>query len=217
MARTLLDVSDIRLYQDSLFHKRIDDGWTPWHSDARMAPFDTSHMITFWIPLQNILSEEDGGSGLLFVDKSHCDFALPFWNRVPKGDVGDGEDYDAATGKVKYEESQEYERLDERYRWNDSDDGVRHYMPMTVGDCTVHAGWTLHSANSGTRINGVPQKFSQDRYALAVTFVDAKAEIREDAIMSGSLGHGEDRKSYEAWISEVEPRTFFEHPLVPIL
>ena len=83
MAQTLLDVPRIRLYQDSLFHKRAGDGPTPWHSDARMAPFDTSQMITFWIPLQGIPAPEKGGSGLYFVDKSHCDFALPFWNTMP--------------------------------------------------------------------------------------------------------------------------------------
>uniref|UniRef100_A0A7S3PZC3 Phytanoyl-CoA dioxygenase n=1 Tax=Chaetoceros debilis TaxID=122233 RepID=A0A7S3PZC3_9STRA len=210
MARTLLDVPSIKLYQDSLFHKRQNDGPTPWHSDARMAPFDTSHMITFWIPLQNIPSVEEGGSGLMFVDKSHGDFALPFWNRVPKGDVGNGEDYDCKTGKVKYEESREYERLDERYSYGSGNDGVSSYMPMERGDCTVHAGWTLHSAN------GV--KCETDRYALAVTYVDAQAEIREDARMSsGSLGHDEDRKSYEDWINEVRPRTYFEHSLVPII
>ena len=81
-ASILLNAPTIRLYQDSLFHKRVGDGWTPWHSDARMAPFDTSKMITFWVPLQNVPKPEKGGTGLQFVDGSHSDFALPYWNGV---------------------------------------------------------------------------------------------------------------------------------------
>jgi hypothetical protein len=72
-ASILMDVPTVRLYQDSLFHKRAGDGWTPWHSDCKMAPFDTSKMITFWIPLQKVPTPENGGTGLLFVNHSHSD------------------------------------------------------------------------------------------------------------------------------------------------
>lgn len=204
VAKILMDVQNVKLYQDSLFIKRIEDGPTPWHSDARMAPFDTSNMITFWIPLSYIPHPNSGGTALYFVDKSHADFALPFWNRVPKGDVG-GEDYDG--DRVKYSESKEYERLEERYN---GEKGIKHYMPMNIGDCTVHSGWTLHSADDGSMM----MESQGDRYALAVTFVDAKAELREDLNM---LGHAEDSKSYDDWITDVKPRTYFEHPFVPIM
>lgn len=72
-ASILMDSPTVRLYQDSLFHKRTGDGWTPWHSDARMSPFDTSRMITFWIPLQNVPTPESGGTGLHYVNNSHSD------------------------------------------------------------------------------------------------------------------------------------------------
>ena len=195
-AKTLLNVPSIKLYQDSLFHKRQNDGPTPWHSDARMAPFDTSAMITFWIPLDYIPPAEKGGTGLYFVNGSHADFALPFWNK------NDG------AGK-------EYERLEERYG---GEDGVEHYMPMEVGDMSAHAGWTLHSANAngGANGSGGAGAGSGERYALAVTYVDARAEIREDAV-SSAVGHGEDRRSYRDWVNDVEPRTYFEHALVPIV
>ena len=126
-AAQIFDVDRVRLYQDSLFHKRRDDGPTPWHSDARMAPFDTSNMITFWIPLQDIPAD---GTGLVFVSKSHSDFALPYWN-----DVVDGT---------------EFQRLDERYSGGGGGGNrvaVCDYMPLTLGDVTVHAGWTLHCAD----------------------------------------------------------------------
>eukprot|EP00586_Coscinodiscus_wailesii_P018804 CAMPEP_0172509058 /NCGR_PEP_ID=MMETSP1066-20121228/217264_1 /TAXON_ID=671091 /ORGANISM="Coscinodiscus wailesii, Strain CCMP2513" /LENGTH=180 /DNA_ID=CAMNT_0013287367 /DNA_START=217 /DNA_END=756 /DNA_ORIENTATION=+ len=174
-AAQLLDVPSVKLYQDSLFHKRQGDGATPWHSDARMAPFDTSHLITFWIPLQTI---PRGGSALVFVDKSHSDFALPYWN----GFEGD-----------------EYHRLEERYG---GEKAVRDHMPLQLGDVTVHAGWTLHCA-SGCDDH-------DDRYALAISYVDAKAEVRRDVNYNsgtgGNYGDNEDRQSFEYWIGDVKPR-----------
>ena len=135
-ASILLDCKRVRLYQDSLFHKRAGDLDTPWHSDNRMAPFDTSKVgtqmqnitsrsatnprhqtITFWIALQPV---PENGSALLFVDSSHLDFALPYWNGI------DGDEYD---------------RLEHRY-----DNAVSHHMPLQLGDVTVHSGWTLVSS-----------------------------------------------------------------------
>ncbi len=199
-ASVLMDCSKVRLYQDSLFHKRPGDGWTPWHSDARMAPFDTSKMITFWIPLQNVPSLENGGTGLIFVDGSHSDFALPYWNGV------DGKEYD---------------RLEDRYNNGNFGDngGVSDYMPLAVGDVTVHSGWTLHCAEAATFLEK-----KQDRYALAITFVDCRAEIREDLltrtsgnISSSEKGDNEDVWSFKSWVEEVKPRSQFRHPLVPVV
>jgi ectoine hydroxylase-related dioxygenase (phytanoyl-CoA dioxygenase family) len=185
-ASILLDVPSVRLYQDALFSKRAVDGPTPWHTDARMAPFDTSHMITFWIPLQAI--PKNGGTALDFVSKSHSDFALPFWNKF---------------------DGKEYERLDERYKGRSV-----HYMPMKVGDVTVHSGWTLHCADGNT--DGI------DRHALAISFVDAEAEVREQALdfdRSGSSGYGdnEDHWSYKEWVQQVPARKKFRHALVPVV
>lgn len=78
-ASILMDSKTVKLYQDSLFHKRAGDGWTPWHSDSRMAPFDTSKMITFWIPLQKVRTPENGGTGLLFVNYSHSDVSCSMY------------------------------------------------------------------------------------------------------------------------------------------
>lgn len=208
-ASTLLNVPSVRLYQDSIFHKRAGDSWTPWHSDARMSPFDTSNMISFWIPLQYIPHPTNGGTGLLFVDRSHADMALPYWNGV------DGKEYD---------------RLDYRYggtsNINDEDDdvesgGVRHHMPMNIGDVTVHNGWTLHCADAAEDYLA-----GEDRYALSVTFVDGRAEVREDVLSSSSSSSAaavatkddkEDVWSFRSWVSDVIPRTQFRHPEVPIV
>ena len=44
LAGSLMGVKRVRLYQDSLFLKRVGDGCTNYHSDLRMAPFDTNDM-----------------------------------------------------------------------------------------------------------------------------------------------------------------------------
>lgn len=192
-ASILLDVPTVRFYQDSLFWKRVGDGPTPWHVDARMAPFDTTHFITFWIPLQDIA--RDGGTGLLFCSKSHNDFALPYWNSLKEADDVDSE----------------WNRLEYRYPTKPV-----HYMPMSMGDCTVHSGWTLHCADGADNTIGSSSQ-AVDRMALAISFVDANAEIRSDAMDDQGLGDNEDRWSYQEWANTVEPRTKFRHELVPIV
>lgn len=190
-ASTMLDVPKVRLYQDSIFWKRSFDGPTPWHVDAKMAPFDTQHMITFWIPLTDIPAS---GTALMFCSKSHSDFALPYWNPVPD----DEEEQDAR--------SSEWDRLELRYQ-----DRYVDYMPMKLGDVTLHSGWTLHYANGNDDDN------EKDRLALAISYVDAKAELRPDALDDLGKGDNEDLNSYRKWATSILPRTQFEHELVPIV
>jgi ectoine hydroxylase-related dioxygenase (phytanoyl-CoA dioxygenase family) len=149
-----------------------------------MAPFDTSNMLTFWMSLEDVVQD----TGLIFCSKSHSDFALPFWN-----------DFDGP----------EYQRLEERYR-----NSSVNYMPLLLGDVTVHSGWTLHCANDNN-IAG------NDRVALAISYVDARAEIRKDAMEEsnggGGYGDNEDQWSYREWVQNVQPRQQFRHALVPIV
>lgn len=189
----------LRLCQDSVFIKRKNkDGITPWHIDGRMLPFDTSHIITFWIPLHPIPSIDDGGTGLLFINKSHSDFSLPYWNGrgVEYDNDGDGDD-----DKKHNNNYNVYEHLAARYgiknvgddRILDNNPGViDHHMPLNSGDCTVHNGWTMHCAN-GNRKNVTRKKNQknderssshmstfQTRYAIAISYVDSHAEVRGD-------------------------------------
>jgi ectoine hydroxylase-related dioxygenase (phytanoyl-CoA dioxygenase family) len=204
-ASILLDVPTVRLYQDSVFWKRRNDGPTPWHVDARMAPFDTPHMITFWIPLEYVPPRRKGpggGTALIFCSKSHADFALPYWNPVPSQNNTDDRN------------DSEWDRLEDRYPKNYVD-----YMPMNVGDVTVHSGWTLHCSNgNGDCINDhdaiTGMNSTRERVALAITFVDGDATIRSDW---QECGDDEDRWSYEKWCQEVKPRTKITHDLVPIV
>lgn len=183
-AAILLDVPAVRLYQDAVFWKRSEDGPTPWHTDARMAPFDTSNMITFWIPLQPVKQ-----SGLVFCSKSHSDFALPFWSDVAEANSADSP----------------WSNLEERYCSLPCVD----YMPMELGDVTVHSGWTLHCAGAGG---------DEDRLALAITFVDARAPIRRDAVAGSCKGDREDIWSFHDWVCQVPHATAdWHHPLAPIV
>ena len=188
-AAILMDVESVRLYQDSLFWKRPGDGPTPWHTDARMAPFDTSHLVTLWIPLQPVLHD---GTGLVFCSKSHADFALPFWNAVNQTETNPKSPWNS---------------LDKRYQVvNDAQ--LVDYMPLSTGDVTAHAGWTLHCADGN---------LESDRLALAITYVDAQAVVREDAV-SSAVGDNEDVWSYRDWVNEVPARTRgFRHARVPIV
>lgn len=188
-ASILLDCPSVRLYQDSVFLKRTFDGPTPWHVDARMAPFDTSHFLTFWIPLQHIGRD---GTGLLFASKSQCDFALPYWNPI-------------AEAESTADEYTEWDRLEHRYPLEPV-----HYMPMNLSDVTVHSGWTLHCADANDHSQ-------EDRIALAISFVDAAAEVRSDVFDDASIGDNEDGWSYQDWIKEIHPRQPIQHPLVPIV
>ncbi|KAL7451708.1 hypothetical protein ACHAWC_006488 [Mediolabrus comicus] len=190
-ASILMDSPTVRLYQDSLFHKRAGDGWTPWHSDARMSPFDTSRMITFWIPLQNVSTPENGGTGLHFVNYSHSDFALPYWN--------------GAEGK-------EYERLEERY----GSKSIAHHMPLNVGDVTVHSGWTLHCADAAD-LMGDRYAFSITFVDGNAEVREDVFLVDNQTGTDGSKGDMEDVWSYRSWVKEVEPRTNFRHAAVPIV
>lgn len=174
-AAILMDCRSVRLYQDAVFWKRRGDNPTPWHADARMAPFDTNAMITFWIPLHDIQTESS--SGLTYCSKSQADFALAYWH-----------------------ENVSEVALEERY---DDPESYVHYMPMNIGDVAFHAGWTLHCADPGW----------EDRLALAISFVDARAPVR-----ISNKAYREDAWSYQDWITQVPTDTKeWEHPLVPIL
>jgi Phytanoyl-CoA dioxygenase (PhyH) len=217
-AAMLMDTPTIRLYQDALFWKRAHDGPTPWHVDARMAPFDTAHFITFWIPLQDISvssatsGDGDGdGSALIFCSKSHRDIALPFWN-----------DYQHRHVDAK----SPWNHLEERYGndVNNDDSNLVDYMPLTMGDITAHDGWTLHCADpiatsTHRNKNNSSNNNNKDRMALAISFVDARAVIRDTSSKSNNnKADNEDSWSYRDWIDEVPVRIpYFRHELVPIV
>jgi hypothetical protein len=169
--------------------------------------------------LNDIPHPKEGGTGLFFVDKSHSDFALPFWNGVV--DYEEGKENGVERKKVNHDE---YQRLEQRY--GGEKHCVKHHMPMSVGDLTVHSGWTLHCTQGGSNSGDGERAINvgEDRYALAVSYVDARAQVREGAweeLMASETstgrGYSEDRWSFQEWLNDVKPRKYFEHDLVPIV
>jgi hypothetical protein len=111
----------VRLYQTCVFVKepKVARGQTNWHSDLRMAPFDTNDFVTAWIPLRPIAGGAQRDSGLIFAAASHRDFSLPFWRT--RAEV---ESLDLS--------SRGYELCEQG--------------AMAEGDASFHHGWLLHAA-----------------------------------------------------------------------
>jgi ectoine hydroxylase-related dioxygenase (phytanoyl-CoA dioxygenase family) len=67
-------------------------------------------------------------------------------------------------------------------------DGVEttHHMPLEVGSVTVHNGWTLHCADAAAA--------GDDRYALSITYVDGRAELREDVLAETTTAARDDKE-----------------------
>lgn len=128
LAAQLMGVSGVRLYHDQALFKEIGGGATPWHVDQVYWPLDTLNTCTFWIPLQK--TSLDMGP-LTFAEGSHL--------------VTDGRDM------VISKESEEFYagfvenmnlKVDRR--------------PFELGDLSVHAGWTVHSA--GPNLSAAPRE-----------------------------------------------------------
>ena len=186
-AAELLGVPRVRLFQDSLFVKRPNDGETHWHSDLAMAPLDTNHFVTCWLPLQPVPPEDEGGTGLIFASGSHRDVALHFWHGDPSEEVDCSE--------RGYSESVS-QRLD-------------------VGDATWHHGWTLHCAapNFSPRPRrALALSFFGDgdtRRGGPPTARRLKAPRRKP--------HTEDAESHAAWLPDVPPGKPARHALLPLV
>jgi ectoine hydroxylase-related dioxygenase (phytanoyl-CoA dioxygenase family) len=102
--------------------------------------------------------------------------ALPYW------DGADGDEW----GRLerRYGGGGDDEDDDE----DDDDDraGTTHHMPLEVGSVTVHNGWTLHCADAAAA--------GDDRYALSITYVDGRAELREDVLAETTTAARDDKE-----------------------
>mmetsp|Transcript_21716 Transcript_21716/g.40883 ORF Transcript_21716/g.40883 Transcript_21716/m.40883 type:complete len:320 (+) Transcript_21716:45-1004(+) len=92
------------------------------------------------------------------------------------------------------------------------EDNIRDYSPINLGSMTAHNGWTLHSA---------PPNFTgEDRLALAISYVDGDAVVREGfKNRRKDKGDREDEQSYEKWIGGVKEGKFISamHVDIPII
>jgi ectoine hydroxylase-related dioxygenase (phytanoyl-CoA dioxygenase family) len=180
----------VRLYQSCAFIKEPGHGQTNWHSDLRMAPFDTNDFLTAWVPLRPI-SGGAGDSGLVFASGSHRDFALPFWRTREELEATDLSDRG-------YELCQQ--------------------GAMAVGDASFHHGWLLHAAGGQPR-GSLPRAALAVCYFLDGARVRATAAVSTgaDGGAASRRGEDEDAESVAAWIREVKPGAAARHPLLPVV
>lgn len=130
VAAQLLGVDRVRLYHDQALFKEPGGGMTPWHQDCLYWPLDTDLTVTMWMPLVDVLPEM---GGLGFASGSHVGRQL--------GDYG-----------ISDESEEYFER-----RISEQGFSITNPVPMSAGDATFHAGWTVHRAlpNTGTTMREV--------------------------------------------------------------
>ncbi|MPV57399.1 phytanoyl-CoA dioxygenase family protein [Burkholderia sp. HI2761] len=136
IAKALLG-SNVRFAGDSFFLKQSHtDTVTPWHQDDAFTDARIDHReVNFWIPLQAV--SVDNGC-MQFIPGSHLYDVLP---HVPLGGDVTAHGLECVGG---------------------FDPARAVACPLMPGDCTVHAGRTLHAAGAN---------FSdQPRYAYALNF-----------------------------------------------
>ena len=120
VAESLLDVSGVRLYQDTFLRKRPGTLATPWHNDATYWPHDGPG-LTMWLALVDLPVD----SGLLsFVSLENSRHATGYHELKAESD-GIVSDLIAHGGWV-----------------------VETNGPMRAGDATFHHGMTLHRAGA---------------------------------------------------------------------
>jgi ectoine hydroxylase-related dioxygenase (phytanoyl-CoA dioxygenase family) len=199
----------VRLYQTCAFVKEPGKhGQTNWHSDLRMAPFDTNDFLTAWVPLRAVAGGPSD-SGLIFAAGSHRDFALPFWRSRA-----------------------ELEALDLSERGYE----LCEQGAMSPGDVSFHHGWLLHAA--GGQPQGTAPRvalavcYFKDGARVRGATVSASASPSSPSSSSGAAaggggaggrddgrrkGEDEDDESVADWISQVKPGAAARHPLLPVV
>lgn len=160
IAASLLNVSAVRLYQDTAFFKEPGDLESSWHQDQAAAPVDTDRFLTLWIPLEDV-SKAQGT--LTFAGGSHA----------------------AGTGSPLSSRSLPRAKRVANVRYLEDAD-VRAEFPLQsagslrLGDMTAHFGWTLHRASANpTRA---------PRRAIALTYFEDGAHVYDDLFHVGAAG-----------------------------
>ena len=160
IARQLVGVDTIRLYQDRAFFKESGDVESSWHADGQASPLESDgdkQLVTIWISLDDIRAEH---GPLAFSRGSH---------RL------------ACPGSVRTEGLAA--RLTSMRRRSDAEIAAGECSivepgAMQAGDATAHMGWTLHRARANR--GGSPRR------ALAVSFFPDGTRFPRDVMAFNS-------------------------------
>jgi len=96
--------------------------------------------------------------------------------------------------------------LEERYGEGAAGD---HHGALDLGDATWHHGWIVHGAPRQKDNDTVP------RMAIAIAYIADGVRIRGDD--TEAKMDDEDRRSYEAWLSDLKPGGIAKHELLPLV
>jgi len=174
VAAKLLGARGVRLYHDQALYKEPGGGATPWHQDQTYWPLETTATITMWMPLVDV---SWAMGPLRFVRGSHVvgDFGMP----------GIGDDSDAF--------------FDARIRADGF--AIDEVGPMTAGDASFHAGWTVHGAH--------PNSSGEMRAAMTIIyFADGARVAAPQPLQRGDLA---------AWLPGLAPGDVAATALNPLL
>lgn len=175
MAAELMGVSGVRLYHDQALFKEPGGGPTPWHQDQFYWPLETNHTITMWMPLVD-LSPEMGPMGF-----------------------ASGSQRAGYIGKLAISDKSEavFKQyvLDKGYQV--TSDGA-----MRAGDCSFHAGWTLHNAPAN----------QTDRMREVMTII-----YFADGVKVGEVDHPNRANDLKTWLPGLQTGDVAASPLNPLL
>lgn len=144
IAAKLMGVKGVRMYHDQALYKEAGGGPTPWHQDQYYWPLASAKSITMWMPLIDISAYQ---GALTFASGSHKEGAF-------------------STVAISDESQATFQRL-----VKDKGFKVVNMGDMAAGDCTFHAGWTLHSAPANRSENV--------REVMTIIYIDAEMRISE--------------------------------------
>jgi ectoine hydroxylase-related dioxygenase (phytanoyl-CoA dioxygenase family) len=119
VAAELMGIDGVRMYHDQALYKEANGGPTPWHQDQYYWPLATDKSITMWMPLVDVTAYQ---GALTFATGSHAFGQLSLLS-------------------ISDESQSFYSNLIKERGFK-----VHNVGDMAAGDCTFHAGWTLHSA-----------------------------------------------------------------------
>jgi ectoine hydroxylase-related dioxygenase (phytanoyl-CoA dioxygenase family) len=175
IAAELLGVAAVRLYHDQALFKEPGGGPTPWHQDQYYWPLDSDRTITMWMPLVDIAADMGG-----------MEFGSGTQRRPALADLA-----------ISDESEVFFERMAASGEF-----AVTKPVPMTAGDATFHAGWTLHRA--------MPNTSHQMREVMTIIFF-------ADGIRLLEPRYQERRGPFESLFAGLKPGDAAASDLTPIV
>lgn len=175
IAADLMGVQGVRMYHDQALYKEAHGGPTPWHQDQYYWPLATDKSITMWMPLVDITAYQ---GALTFASGSH---KLGQMSQLAISDESQAF-YQAAVKQHGLK--------------------VHNVGDMAAGDCTFHAGWTLHSAPAN--------RSDQCREVMTIIYISDDMRISKPDYQARE-------NDLRVWFPGKKPGDLADSPMNPVL